>query len=64
MERIHQAALNIIAKWDEEKFQRHLVYLRTSFHEADLAYLLKTRRNMREHGETFPRQMSFTLIHR
>ena len=54
MQRIHQAALNIIAKWDEEKFQRHLVYLRTSFHEADLAYLLKT----------FPRQMSFTLIHR
>ncbi len=64
MQRIHQAALNIMAKWDEDKFQRHIAYLKTSLHEADLAYLLKTRRIMKEHGETFPRQMAFTLIHR
>ena len=64
MQRIHRAALDIIAKWDDEKFERNMNYLETRFHEADFTYILKTRLIMKEHGETFPRQMAFTLIHR
>ncbi len=64
MQRIHRAALDIIAKWDDEKFERNMNYLETRFHKSDFTYLLKTRRIMKEHGETFPRQMAFTLIHR
>jgi len=64
MQRIHQAALDIIAKYDDDKWDRHVGYLKSNLHKDDLTYLLNTRRNMREHGETFPRQMAFTLIHR
>jgi hypothetical protein len=64
MERIHQYALDKIARYDDDKFDRHIGYLKSNLHKDDLDYLLNTRRIMREHGETFPRQMSFTLIHR
>ena len=64
MERIHQAALDIMAKYDNDKWDRHVGYLKSNLHKDDLTYLLKTRRIMKEHGETFPRQMAFTLIHR
>ena len=50
MQRIHQAALDIVAKYDDDKFDRHIGYLKSNLHKADLTYLLNTRRNMREHG--------------
>ena len=61
MERVHQAALDKIAKWDAEKFERSMNYLKTRLHKSDFVYLMKARHTMKEHGETFPRLMAFTL---
>ena len=64
MQTVFQTALDIIAKWPDDKFDAMVGYMRNNMSPDDIAYILKKRRIMVEHGETFPRQMSFTLIQR
>jgi hypothetical protein len=64
MQTIFQTALDVIAKWPDDKFDAMVGYMRNNMSPDDIAYILKKRRIMVEHGETFPRQMSFTLIQR
>jgi hypothetical protein len=64
MQTIFQTALDVIAKWPDDKFDAMVGYMRKNMSPDDIAYILKKRRIMVEHGETFPRQMSFTLIQR
>ena len=64
MQQIFQTALDIIAKWPDDKFYRFLPYMRETMDARDVAYVLNKRRIMREHGETFPRQAAFTLVKR
>ena len=64
METVFQTALDIIAKWPDEKFDRMVGYMRDNMDTRDVEYVLNKRRIMREHGETFPRQAAFTLVKR
>lgn len=64
MQHIFQNALDVIAKWDDDKFYRFLPYMRETMDPRDIEYVLEKRRIMREHGETFPRQAAFTLVKR
>jgi hypothetical protein len=64
MQTIFQTALDVIAKFPDDKFDAMVGYMRNNMSPDDIAYILKKRRIMVEHGETFPRQMSFTLIQR
>jgi hypothetical protein len=64
MQTIFQTALDVIAKWPDDKFDAMVGYMRNNMSPDDIAYILKKRRIMVEHGETFPRQAAFTLIQR
>jgi|TARA_R110000744_G_scaffold71060_4_gene143222 hypothetical protein len=64
MQTIFQTALDVIAKWPDEKFDSMIGYMRRNLDPRDVEYIETKRRIMREHGETFPRQMAFTLIKR
>lgn len=64
MQHIFQNALDVIAKWDDDKFNRFLPYMRKTMDPRDVEYILEKRRIMRQHGETFPRQAAFTLVKR
>ena len=64
MQHIFQTALNVIAQWDDDKFNRFLPYMRETMDQRDVEYILERRRLMTEHGNTFPRQAAFTLVKR
>ena len=64
MQTIYQAALDIIAKWPDDKFDAALGYMRSNMDPRDIDYIESKRRIMAEHGKTFPRQAAFTLIQR
>ena len=64
MQTIFQSALDVIAKWPDDKFDAALGYMRSNMDPRDIDYILNKRRIMAEHGETFPRQAAFTLIQR
>lgn len=61
MQTIFQTALDVIAKWPDDKFDAAIGYMRSSMDARDIEYILNKRRIMAEHGETFPRQAAFTL---
>ena len=56
MQTIYQTALDIMAKWPDDKYDRMIGYMRRNMSPDDIKYI--------EHGETFPRQAAFTLIQR
>ena len=64
MKHIFQTALDVIAKWDDDKFTRFLPYMRETMDQRDVDYIINKRRIMAEHGNTFPRQAAFTLVKR
>lgn len=64
MQTVYQAALDIIAQWDADKFDKMLNFMRDTMDERDIQYVLEKRRIMAEHGNTFPRQATFTLVKR
>lgn len=64
MQTIYQAALDIMAKWPDDKYDRMLGYMRENMSPDDIHYIERKRRIMAEHGDTFPRQAAFTLIQR
>ena len=64
MQHIFQAALDVIAKYDDDKFNSFLPYMRETMDQRDIDYILERRRIMSEHGNTFPRQAAFTLVKR
>ena len=64
MQTIYQTALDVIAKWPDEKYARMIGYMRDNMDTRDIAYIENKRRIMREHGNTFPRQAAFTLVKR
>jgi hypothetical protein len=64
MQTVFQTALDVIAKWPDEKFDAALGYMRSNMDARDVRYIEAKRRIMREHGETFPRQSAFTLVKR
>ena len=64
MQTIYQAALDIMAKWPDDKYDRMLGYMRENMDSRDIEYLERKRRIMAEHGDTVPRQAAFTLIQR
>lgn len=64
MKQAFQTALDVIAKWPDEKYDHFLPYMRRTMDARDVEYVESKRRIMREHGETFPRQAAFTLIKR
>ena len=64
MQTIFQTALDVIAKWPDDKFDAALGYMRSNMDPRDIDYILNKRRIMAEHGATFPRQAAFTLIQR
>jgi hypothetical protein len=64
MKHIFQSALDVIAKWDDDKFNHFLPYMRETMDQRDIDYITNKRRIMAEHGHTFPRQAAFTLIKR
>ena len=64
MQTIYQTALDIMAKWPDDKYARMIGYMRENMSPDDIQYIERKRRIMAEHGETFPRQAAFTLIQR
>jgi len=64
MQTVFQTALDIMAQWDDDKFDRLLGFMRDTMTDADVEYVLNKRRIMREHGNTFPRTTAFTLVKR
>ena len=64
MQHMFQSALDVIAKFDDDKFNRFLPYMRETMDQRDIDYILERRRIMSEHGYTFPRQAAFTLVKR
>jgi hypothetical protein len=64
MQHIFQSALNVIAQWDDDKFNRFLPYMRETMDQRDIDYILDRRRALAAHGNTFPRQAAFTLVKR
>lgn len=64
MQTVFQAALDTIAKWPNEKYIRMIGYMRDNMDPRDIEYIEAKRRIMREHGNTFPRQATFTLVKR
>ena len=64
MQHIFQCALDVIAKWPDDKFDAMIGYMRDNMSPDDIEYVLNKRRIMAEHGSTFPRQAAFTLIQR
>ena len=64
MQTIFQTALDIIAKWPDEKYDRLIGYMRRNMDPRDVAYIEAKRGIIRDHGDTFPRQAAFTLIQR
>lgn len=64
MKHIFQSTLDVIAKFDDDKFNSFLPYMRETMDQRDIDYIINKRRIMAEHGHTFPRQAAFTLIKR
>ncbi len=64
MQHIFQAALDIIATWPDDKFDRAIGYMRKNMNTHDIDYLVKKRELIKQHTETFPRQAAFTLVKR
>ena len=64
MQHIFQTALDVIAKWDDDKFYRFLPYMRETMDQRDIEYILERRRALTAYGNTFPRQAAFTLVKR
>jgi hypothetical protein len=64
MQHIFQSALDVIAKFDDDKFNRFLPYMRETMDQRDIDYVLDRRRALAAHGYTFPRQAAFTLVKR
>lgn len=64
MQTVFQTALDIMAGWPDEKFDRMIGYMRDNMDTRDVEYVLAKRRIMRDHGNTFPRQAAFTLVKR
>ena len=64
MQTIFQTALDTMAKWPDEKYDRMLGYMRENMDPRDIEYIENKRRIMREHGETFSGTTAFTLIKR
>lgn len=64
MQTVFQTALDIMAKWDADKFDKMFNFMRDTMDERDIQYVLEKRRIMAEHGNTFPRQATFTLVKR
>ncbi len=64
MQHIFQTALDMIAKWPDDKFDAMIGYMRDNMSPDDIEYVMAKRRIMAEHGSTFPRQAAFTLIKR
>jgi hypothetical protein len=64
MQTVFQTALDIMAKWPEDKYRHMIGYMRENMDPCDIEYIEAKRRIMREHGETFPRQAAFTLVKR
>ena len=64
MQTVYQTALDIMAKWPDEKYIRMIGYMRDNMDARDIEYIEAKRRIMREHGNTFPRQAAFTLVKR
>lgn len=64
LQAISQTALDIMSRWPDEKYDRMIGYMRRNMDPRDVTYMENNRRIRREHGDTFPRQAAFTLVHR
>lgn len=61
MQTIYQAALDVIAKWPDDKYDRMIGYMRDNMDPCDIAYLERKRRAKGIH-DAF--QAAFNLIQR
>ena len=59
--RIGKVMIGVMIKWDDEKFDRFFNAIKPQLPPDEIEEILNRRKVLKQHTETLPRQMSFTL---